>query len=82
MIETKGQTEAGWHRPTGRRFLDVVVDMLTILALTIAGIGHLGPWFSVRPETYRRSSQEQEVQDEVRSVQADLVRVETWHAHG
>ncbi len=32
---------------TARRVLDVIADILTILALTTAGIGHLGPWFHV-----------------------------------
>jgi len=33
-----------------RRILDVIVDIATLLALTVAGIGHLLPWIDMREE--------------------------------
>ena len=34
-----------------RRILDVIFDILTLLALAIAGVGHFLPWFTIRGDT-------------------------------
>ena len=41
---------------TVRRLLDVIADILILLALAVAGVGHFLPWFEMGDETVQASA--------------------------